>query len=258
MGMLRNVLLAGAACALLGLGGCSLTDHGGQGGKHGKSKTASKAKKADEEKTGASARSFVENLTLARLELLAHPEAPYGLSPRLNTMRGYLAHGKSDVVKLVVLDFTVKGSGAQSALVPISLGDRSFAALTSALHALEAVPHTLSNVRLLSTQPTPDANVFLPDDPQALRDALDAQQRHLLAQYSKPAPQEEISTQLALIDYFTTHRQQDAAYLTLENTKRLLAEASQKKTLDDAALSSFTTRFSALESTLKQRLPYTF
>jgi hypothetical protein len=144
------------------------------------------------------------------------------------------------------------------AVAPFSMAQRSFPALGHVLSAMEVTPYTLKNIRVLTTEVMPDAATALPEEPLMLANALDAQQRHLLSQSGRFAAGDEIMIQIALLEYFTDHRQQDAAYLTVENVKHLLAKATQDKTLDEESLTTLSGKINGMESQLKQKMPYTF
>lgn len=238
--------------AALSVGGCALFEGTPK-------KMPVKHKTKAEEKV--SAEKYVENLSLARLELAQRPADIAGLSPRLTVVKNYMAQTKAKPQALTLVDFTYTQpgkDGTQEALAPISLTQRQFPSLSKVMDAMGAKAYRLQNIRVVATTVEPDATLVTKEEPLALAGSLEAQQQTLLAQSGKLSAADDIMTQIALIEYFTDHRQQDAAYLTLENVKRMLATATQDKTLDEESLTTLSAKLGAMESHLKQRLPYTF
>ncbi len=211
--------------------------------------------------TAVKASSYIENLALAKLELYARPADLAGVSPRLTVIKDYLAQTKAQgqVVTMVVVDYTTaEKTDTQQIMAPIALSNPGFPALTKVMADLSAGGYRLQNIQVLSTQAAPDVNFVMPEEPLAIEGALDALQRRLLAQYGKLKTADEVMTQIALIEYFTDHANQDAAYMTLENVKRMLATASQDKTLDNESLATLSTKLEHMEARLKKKMPYTF
>lgn len=246
-----------SACVLasaLGVSGC------GSWFENAPKKTVKTTKvKKTVEKVDAS--NYIENLALARMELAQRPADIAGLAPRLTVLKNYMAQTKAgdQTVTVLALDYTVKGKEEKhSVLVPVRLAKRDFPALTKVMGHLSALPYSMQNIRVLNTQPNPDATFSMSEEPLGLKGSLEAQQKKLMAQYGKLSAGDEIMTELALLEYFTEHRHQDAAYLMLENVKRMLATTTQQKQMDEESLTILSAKLQQMESQLKTQMPYTF
>jgi len=199
--------------------------------------------------------SYVTTLSSTRLSLAANSGDTEAATNAAAAAKAYHTRKKAtaETLTLAVIDYKQKGE-TQKIVTPVK---GNFAALQTILNKLSGQQATLQNIKLISSTVTPDKDFTLPEDPEQLMAALGEQQQQLLA-VSHPLPvAEDIKLQLELLGFFTRQRYQDAAYLTLDNTKRALAETAQNKTLDTASLNSYSTRLDALESTLKKELPYT-
>ncbi|MBY0406915.1 MAG: hypothetical protein K2Q01_04435 [Rickettsiales bacterium] len=203
-----------------------------------------------------SAQKFVGQLSLARLELAERPADVARVQPRLNLMKAYAAQARaSEMLTLAVVEYMPEGkSDIQQAVAVISLKDRDFPALGEVMRALEHA--RMHGVRVITTQVAPDAHFMPRNEPLALKAMLDAQHRRLLSQYGKPALPEELMTQVALTEYFTAHGYRDAAYLSLENSKQLLAKAQQAKALDSESLATVSQLMERLAASLRRELPF--
>jgi tRNA(Met) C34 N-acetyltransferase TmcA len=85
--------------------------------------------------------------------------------------------------------------------------------------------------------------------------ALQARQVELLAGGLKIGAVEEARIHIALLAFFMERKQKDAAYLSADAARRLLAKAVQKKTEAEQA-SALTTKLDTLEGQLRQTMPY--
>ena len=223
-----------------------------------KAKTVKHAKRLEAK---ADASRYIESLTLAQEALVKNPVDMASIALPLSRIQTYMAQAntKAQLVMVVVFDYGVKDSNAQPhAIAPISLAEGDFPSVGLVLKSVTPLPYILENIRVLVMQPMPNSAFTLPEEPLALAEMLNAQQGFLLTHYSRLTPKEEITAHMALLTYFTNHRQQDAAYLTLENTKQLLATATQTQSLDEASLASFSANLNQMEGQLKRALPYTF
>ena len=117
---------------------------------------------------------------------------------------------------------------------------------------------TIQSLRLATVTLQPDKSQALPKDFRQLVPALYQQQQTLLMNARNLDLTDDIKTQLNLISFFTSGHYQDAAYLSVDNVKRLLADATLKKKLDEATLQNFSKDLESKESTLKEVLPYRF
>jgi len=197
------------------------------------------------------------NLALSRLALSASAE---DISDNVAVINGYAAlkKRKAETLTMLVIDYkTANDSSTQQILAPLS-DKTDFSSLQSVMDKFEATSSTLHNLRLVSATVHPDRSLALPKDPVGWPAALDAQQKHLLAQSHHLEIVGDIKIQLKLIDFFTRYHHRDAAYLSADNVKRLLANAAQSKSLDAGALQNFSAELEAREAHLKESMPYTF
>lgn len=216
------------------------------------------AKPAHAPRTSYDADTYVSNLTLSRLALSANPELPEEASHNVALVNDYAAQKKRKTEKLtlIVIDYKTKNdSSVRQIIAPAKANKPDFASLQSILDTFGSTG-TIHNIRLASVSVRPDKSLILPKDNKQLMPALDRQQEHLLAQSHNLDMADDIKTQLALIEFFTKGHFQDAAYLSVDNVKRMLGKAVQGKTIDEASLQSFSKDLESKESSLKEALPY--
>jgi ABC-type antimicrobial peptide transport system permease subunit len=205
---------------------------------------------------------YVSNLTLSRLILSAGPEHADEITDNIAVIDGYAAqkkHTKTEQLTIIIIDYQIANDSSTKQIVaPIHPDKDDYASLKSVMDKFDNTHGTIHNIHLASVSIRPDTTLALPKDPAQIMPALDSQQQHLLAQSHALNPTADIKTQLALIDFFTKHHFQDAAYLSVDNVKRLLGKAVSNHDIDDSALQTFSQNLETLESNLKAELPYKF
>jgi len=208
---------------------------------------------------------FIENVSLSRLALIARPDDTDAIASNLATIKSYAnqqpkhKHAKTQSVTLAIIDYKLSNDGTlRQVIAPVPDANNRFALLQGVMEKLSSLPVTLHNIHLVSTTITPDKSQIPPSDSAQIAAALDQQQTTILQPSVSLKLLDDINTQLALMDFFTRHHYQDAAYLTLDNVKRMLANAAQNKTIDEAKLKVLSQKLETQESTLKIELPYKF
>lgn len=204
--------------------------------------------------------SYVENLSLAQLGLDTNQEDFDAVSGNVSVVKAYAAqkHGRAQVLTLAVIDYKTKGGTLHQALAPADRAGGDFALLPPIMAKLDAAGVTLQNIHLVSANIAPDASLVMPDDAAQILALLTQLQARILEQSANLPAEEDIRTQLALMDFFTRKNCRDAAYLTLDNVKHALAAAAQNNSIDEATLKTLSARLEYQEGTLKTQLPYRF
>lgn len=204
-----------------------------------------------------SADAYATHLAVGRLLLAANPDDADVASADAQYIKSYHASKKrkQETLTLVVLEYKTKDGSKQKIAAPVTKKP-AYTSLRTVLDKMQSTSATLQNIQLVSATVAPDKNFFLPEDADSLPALLDSQQQQLMAHSHSLSLVDNIRIQLDLLAFFTSSRYQDAAYLTLDNTKRSIANATQDKTLDNETVTAFSNRLDALENSLKKDLPY--
>ncbi len=219
---------------------------------NGKSKSAH-AKHAPQ-KTTYDAGAYVANLTMGRLALSGED-----VSDNVAMINSYAGQKKSKAEQLmiIIIDYKINPDApAQQFVAPAITGKADFPYLQLIMDKLNGAGGAIQNIHLAGVVVRADKSLALPKESAQLTSALDTQQRNILTQSHALEMKDDIKTQLALIDFFTKHLCRDAAYLSVDNVKRMLAKVAQNKNMDDAELQSFSKDLEKEESNLKSVLPY--
>ena len=202
--------------------------------------------------TSYDAAAYVTNLALARLALVANPDND--IADSAEAINGYAAkkQHKQSKLNVIIISYQAKDDGSMQEIVaPIASGS-----LQTVMDKF-ANTGTIQSLRVATVTLQPDKSQALPKDSRQLIPTLYQQQQTLLINVRNLDLTDDIKTQLNLIAFFTSGHYQDAAYLSVDNVKRLLADATLKKKLNENALQSFSKELESKESTLKEVLPYT-
>ncbi len=201
---------------------------------------------------------FVQNLSITHLAMETDDGDATAASVSIAKAYEQQKKAKSKTVPLAVIEYKFKsGGGLQKIVTPINAtGD--YALLQPVMKRLAVMPVTLQNIHVATTIVTPDKSLVLPDDPIQAAAVFEELEAQLSENVTPLATEADIRTQLSLMDFFTRHHCQDAAYLTLDNVKRTLGAATLNKSIDEETLKSLSTMLATRESTLKTDLPYHF
>jgi|GEM_PF-4389223 len=201
---------------------------------------------------------YVSNLALGRLALSSGPDSAEDVSDTLAVINGYATQKKrkTETVTLIIIDYKTHSERKERQIVaPVSVSKGDLSSLQAVMDKFHA-SGTIQNIRLAAVSIRPDKSLALPKDTELLPLTLDDQQMRLLILSQPLGIAENIRTQLALIDFFARNHFQDAAYLSVDNVKRLLGSVALNKTLDNQTLHDFSKDLEAQEGKLKETLPY--
>ena len=217
------------------------------------------------QKNTVTADAFITNLSLCRLMLSNNPDDMDSIATNLSVVKSYAAaspkskSGKASTLIVLIIDYKAADySFTRKIIAPAVSRKGDFPTLQGVFDKLIYTHGTLQNLHLSQVTVTPDNEFTLPTEEVKLLAALDQQQARILQTASNLAPADDIKMQLILIGFYTRRHYQDAAYLTLDNTKRALAQATQKKTIDEPTLAALSKQLELQESLLKTDLPYKF
>jgi hypothetical protein len=208
-----------------------------------------------------SAESYVQNLSLARLNVT--DDADDGaVSANLDTIQGYGAQKKPkrERVTLVVLDYKKDGaSKMQQVIAPVNLasGNSNFPAALEIMNRLNDSSYQLHDLDVVATSITPDPALKLPESGAAeIRENLSARQAAMLEHAQPLNPLANARAQLQLIRFFKDHNFRDAAYLSVDNVKKILAGMSGKA--DEQTVKELSQQLESLEGELHKTMPLGF
>jgi hypothetical protein len=160
---------------------------------------------------------------------------------------------------VVVLEFQRKDTGdKQTIAMPAALpsAQTEFPALLEVINRLDGAA-TLHDIHPVVTTVAPGKMIELESDAPGLRQTLERQHQRIMDKSHRLPPLDDARAQLQLARFFLDHRCRDAAYLAVENVKQNLAKATQNKALDSATLATLSQELEALESELREKLPFT-
>lgn len=164
---------------------------------------------------------------------------------------------KTVQVPAAVLYYTTDNSKTvQRSPVYTGAQGQDTAALSKLMKRLEPAHPVLSEIKVQSL-PVSVSSPFKQgkQDAAQVTEALQARQVELLAGGLKMGRIEEARIHIALLEFFMERKQKDAAYLSADAARRLLAKAVQKKAEEEQA-SALTTKLDTLEGQLRQTMPY--
>ena len=206
---------------------------------------------------------FVYNLALARLVLPANTTDLLVATSSLHIIQKYSAHKHIKPVSQTIMVIEYKSSGStamQKIIAPITMSSENtgFFDLLDIMNKLGATPYTLYNISLAQTMVAPYEPLKLSSaNTEQVRQNLDQQQQHLLKNSQKLALLDDAQEQLKLISFFMEQRFRDAAYISIDNVKQLLAVASQKRPDDKETITQLSKQLEDIEGQVHTRMPFT-
>lgn len=203
-------------------------------------------------KTHYTADDYLTHLALTRLD--AEPDAA-----DLDVLEGYMAQKpqKTRRQTVIILTYQQDGVSTRSEIAaPVApAAGKDFPSLLAVMQKLDAMPHTLHNLHMATTAIVPTDGFRAPDvETQQL--TLDQQQQWILSNAERLPPLDDAEAELRLATFFTRHGFRDAAYLAVDNAKRLLGAASQQKA-DKERLRALSDELDTVEEKLHKTLPFT-
>ncbi len=200
---------------------------------------------------------FIYSLASAKLAL-ENGEQVKDIASDVKVLESYstVKRKKSATLPLVVMDYKVGSSDKLQKLVVYTGSEGSDTAslgkLVKRMDGYKTIPQEITVLSVpVKTTPMKFAKK---DSAQALA-LVKEEQDTLLAHGSKLAAIDEAQIQISLLRFFIDHKKKDAAYLSADAAKRLLATAVQKP--DDAQdANELSGDLDKLEGELRKNLPY--
>ena len=217
---------------------------------------------ANKPKPQYEADAFVTQLSLAKLALAKDKTDTSAAASRLAVIQAYAAqkHRKSAPQPVVILSYTVQGKqGLQQLAAPFDLPVESanFPALLEIVNALSATPYTLHDVHPAFVSVVPVKSLDAMDgDSEGTKIVLDRQLQSMLHRPVPLMPLDEARVQLQLSHFFANHHVRDAAYLSVENGKQVLAEVAQDATGNSSGTENLSRQLEAMEDQLHRTMPF--
>lgn len=184
---------------------------------------------------------FIRDLSLARI----NPE----FAPKDTTMPLCAASPQS----VIVLEYKLHHQNSiRQAAAPFDLKAASpdFSDLQDILDHMEETPYVLQDVRSYMVRVKPGML-----EAKTLK-TRDGAWNRMYSRANRLPTLEETRIGIKLLNFFIDHRQRDAAYLTLENTKQALAQASGEFPQEKELIAERSQALEELEALLKSTLPY--
>lgn len=232
-----------ALLILLPLDGCQYLP--AFGAKHPTHKTAKAPK------TSYKMATFIEHISLARLALAVDSDDISAAADDLDIVQAYSKQRGNKPMSQTLL---ILGSSQspRKVIAPVSSANAAESpGLRSVMARLQDSGYTLHDIRLVTASlPAPTPLNFSEKPAQDIRQALDRQQDALLANTSPLPPLDEARVQLQLISFFIRHHLRDAAYLSVDNVKQLLATATRDQSIDAPRLKTLSQQLETLEGEL--------
>lgn len=205
---------------------------------------------------------YILNLSLAKLSLShSSDEGKTIAAPFLQTLHAYTtqpvkAEGTSPIV---AVEYKEKGkSTTQWVLIPLEAETLHDASLSQVMTRLNSLPHVIHNIRPLRIPVIAALDTSLSEEnPHKLRETLDRTILQMMQKMQAMPADQEAALQLKLSRYFMDRKNRDAAYLSLENAKQLLAKLSQGKEKKSEKVAALTRDMEVLEDQLHRALPFT-
>lgn len=222
-----------------------------------KQKPVKRAKPAKKIETPApNADAYISSLTLARIALAATPPDSAALAPQLELLQAGAdaKKRKTETQTIVILKYDGKSAPLKQVIAPIpsSTKETQYASL-NAVMAAQGRSATLYDVSIGKVTITPEPIAEHTDgDTAALSELLARRQQQLTSTAIAPDVLDNIRKQMSLVRFFIASRYRDAAYIAMDNMKKLLGEAPSSE--ETKQLSG---QLDELEQQLRKVMPYT-
>ncbi len=191
---------------------------------------------------------YLEKVQLTLLEVADSQEIS-----NLKAIKSYTEQSSANPEKLPAIILTFKNGAASERLI---LSATPPATLPAMMKKLESTGYRLQDIHLVNVTLAP-APIPGELEGTALRQVLQQQEQQIADSAQKLPPLEEAKLQLELIRFFIKQRCRDAAYLSVDNVKRLLADATSAQPGDKALIESLSQQVETLDTELRKTMPYT-
>jgi hypothetical protein len=199
---------------------------------------------------------FVEHLARARLAA----DDSEASAEDYDVLESYMAQKPQKLRRQTVLIITYQDEDGErsevAAPVPVKPYNVRFPGVLEVMQKL-GPSRTLHDLRIAATSVVPTDAFRTAADADARRIALEQQHQWLLTNAQALPPLEDAQVQLQLVGFFIEYRFRDAAYLAVDNVKRLLAAATSQKPVNKEALRILSRKLETLEELLHKTMPFT-
>lgn len=212
---------------------------------------------------------YVFNLSMANLAFDRQPDTLNGARTYLNKMNGYATvkgqkNAKCGPITAVVLAFeTTDDDKSHTLVVPVAPAGGKTHELRSLQLAMTVVaPHKPEFHTIQPREVTPDQCAPVPagrhTKADEARNHVHDLHEDLLATRQHIPAIESARLQLELTRFFMNARIRDAAYLSMEDAKQLLAHLETSTPEEEDEVKAMSQRLEPLENELRTTLPYRF
>lgn len=209
-------------------------------------------------------RLYALNLSMARLALIKTPDQLNGALPYINKMNAYAlgAHHEKVPFTMVQLYFTEKGTGTKYvAFAPIAPADSDrgrFDALKELVDQLRTFNPEYYRVQVRTSHfdKLEPVSVWR-TDAAAARASINQMYSTVNTNAKFFTPVDNAALKLEMTEFFIEESLRDAAYLSLESAKSMLALATRNSG-ESAEIKTLSKKLTRVENTLNKKLPYTW
>ncbi len=199
-----------------------------------------------------SASDYVYHLALAQLA----PENNAGSLDIINEYAGQKVK-KPEYQRVVIASYkTLNSNGLQQLIVPVSQDQPEFPYLLDVISQITGTKYVLHDLDLATARVKSGKSLQVAANNPNIQETLLGHQQRLLENSKKLPVLEDIKMQLELVPFFTRYRLRDAAYLTVDNIKQLLASLPQDEK-EAEIIEIYSNRLNNLESDLRKAMPFT-
>lgn len=210
-----------------------------------------------------SADTFVLNLSLA---MLAEENAMLDDSASdsyYEAVRTYLNTPikKPETLPATLLKYKVKDQpGMRRILIPFRIKQEKteFVGFAEVMNLLADRPYTPHDIKIVNLYLPKRKAITLKKDPEALRAEAERQFEALLSGKQNTSSLEAARAHMHLTRAFMEYRIRDAAYLSMDNAKKALADAAEEHGYDQEQAGKLAKEQEALESELHRTMPFEF
>ena len=209
-------------------------------------------------------RLYALNLSMARLALIKTPDQLHTALPYINKLNAYALgpHQKNVPFSIVQLYFTEKGTGTKYvAFAPVAPADSErgrFDSLHELVDQLRTFNPEYYRVQVRNTHfDTLEPVSVWRTDATAARTSINQIYSVLNTNATLFTPVDNAALKLELTEFFMNESLRDAAYLSLESAKSMLALAARNNG-ESAQIKTLSKKLTRVENTLNEKLPYTW
>lgn len=199
---------------------------------------------------------FLLHLTLAE-KILAKGGTLEAVAAHLKTVEGYASQlpATPAPVTLAVLKYQAGAGITRQEIVPIGATEKDYSALLAVISQGKGSSNALQDITVVNVVIKPEPLLFKDKDIGEVQTLLQERQKKILTHAVRPPASEEAAAQIMLLKLFIEQKEREAAYLSADNAKRLLAEASQNSDAGEPH-NPLTQELETLEGRLRLEMPF--